>query len=195
MRSSIEDMAGPEQCATAKWYAAYVKHQHERKAADLLDRKQVETFLPLHKELHRWKDRKKTVSLPLFPGYVFLFSDLRNKLQILSTPGVFFLVENAGRACPIPAQEIASIQRIVESGLSAEPHPYINSGDMVRVSSGALAGITGILTRFKNRYRVVLAVELLRKAVSVEVDTDNLERVSGPNARNGPTPSDIRRTA
>jgi transcription antitermination factor NusG len=159
------------------WYAAYVKHQHERKAASLLERKGIEVFLPLQKTTRQWKDRSKSIAAPLFPGYLFIFCNLKEKLTILNTPGIFFLVESGGRACAIPSQEIESLRTAVEKGAHAQPHPFVSAGDRVRVTTGPLSGITGILTRFKNQYRVVLGVELLQKAVSIEVDLSDVEHI------------------
>ena len=164
-----------EVCPNLEWYAAYVKHQHERKAADLLGRKGVEVFLPQQKAVHRWKDRNKTIAVPLFPGYVFLRTALENKVQILSTPGVFFLVESRGRACPIATPEIEAIRRVINAGVPAQAHPFVTTGDWVTICSGPLAGITGILTNIKNRFRVILSVQLLQKALSVEVEINNVE--------------------
>lgn len=161
---------------TTQWYAAYVKHQHEKKAAAHLQRKGVDVFLPEQKVSRVWKDRKKLLSLPLFPGYLFLRSDLRDRIEILNTPGIFFLVENAGRSCPIPDHEIDAIRRVANSGLPAREHPFITAGDRVRVRSGPLAGVVGILSYVKNQYRMVLRVELLRKALSVEVEVANVDR-------------------
>jgi transcriptional antiterminator NusG len=159
-----------------------VKHQHEKKVTELLERKGIEVFLPCQQVSRRWADRKKHLLLPLFPGYVFLRSNLDNKIQMLSTPGVFFLVENAGRACAIAAHEIESIRRIVEAGVSVQTHPFIASGDAVRICSGPLSGISGILERFKNQCRVILTVQALQKALSVEVEVSNIERIGeGPS--------------
>ena len=160
------------------WYAIYTKHNHERKSADLLSRKGIEIFLPMYKSVRRWKDRKKSLSMPLFPGYVFLRTSLQDKkIEILSTAGVFFIVESAGHACPVPEQEILAIRAIEQSGASFEPHPFLKSGEFVRIRSGSLSGITGIYLKPRNKHRVVVSIELLRKAVAVEVDAANLERV------------------
>ena len=176
MQYGSDEFAGVRRESFA-WYAAYVKHQHESKVADLLQRKGVEVLHPQQKVVRRWKDRRKTLLLPLFPSYVFLHSDLQDKVQILNTPGIFFLVESQGRACPIPAGEIDAIRRLVVSGVPAQPHACLASGEGVRIVNGPLTGVTGILTRFKNKYRVVLTVELLQKAVSIEVDLGSLERI------------------
>src|SRR5262245_66053965 len=134
----------PENLSGLLWYALYAKHNHEKKVADLLRRKGVDVFLPLHPTLRRWKDRKKTVAMPLFPGYLFLRTNLRNKIEILSTAGVFFLVENGGRACPVPEHEIEMVRAVVQGDAPFEPHPYLEAGEPVRIKSGPLTGICGL---------------------------------------------------
>jgi transcription antitermination factor NusG len=160
------------------WYAVYTKHHHEKKVADLLARKGTETFLPLFSSVHLWKDRKQTVSSPLFTGYIFVRSDLADRVGILSTPGVFFIVENAGKACPIPDDEIEAIRAVVASGRRFEPHPYLQAGERIRMVRGPLVGISGFFTKHKNRNRIVVTIELLQKALSVEVDISDVESVS-----------------
>lgn len=162
--------------ASDGWYAIYTRHQHEKSAADFLARKGFETFLPLYSATHRWKDRNKVVSLPLYPNYVFLHGGVDRRIAILSTPGTVGLVEFAGRACKIPPVEIEVMRRVVESRINVEPHPFLNCGDWVRVKSGALEGIEGILVRKKNQNRLVLSVDLLQKSVAVEVDAFAVER-------------------
>lgn len=175
MHDVSQHCTGPAGFQSLDWYAAYVKHHHERKTVDLLQRKGFNTFLPEQKVVHRWKDRNKTLYTPLFPGYVFVHGNLRDKFHIVNTPGVFFLVESQGRACAIPRQEIESIRRLTDSGLGAESHPFLTSGDRVQIRTGPLAGVVGILSRFKNQYRVVLSIELVEKAVSIEVELGNIE--------------------
>jgi transcription elongation factor/antiterminator RfaH len=172
-----EDLREANRSEEAQWYALYMKHHHEKKAASLLERKGIEVFLPLYKAVHRWKDRKKAVSLPLFPGYMFLRSDLRNKTEILNTPGVFFLVENAGRASPVPEHEVEAVRAVVTSKVSYEPHIFLQSGEFVQIRSGPLAGVQGFFVRSKNQQRVVVSVEVLHKAVSVEVDITNVQKI------------------
>lgn len=160
------------------WYAIYAKHQHEKTAADLLTRKGFEILFPVYRSVRRWKDRKKTVFLPLFPCYLFVRTDLSRKVDILRTAGVFWLVESGGCACPIPGSDIQAIKKIIRSPAEIEPHPYLKVGEWVRVRRGFLEGVEGILTRFKNQYRVVLTVEPLRKAIAVEVNLEAVEPVS-----------------
>lgn len=183
MHDVSEHFGEPAGLQSIAWYAAYVKHHHERKTSDLLQRKGFNAFLPEQKVVHRWKDRNKTLYTPLFPGYVFVHANLEEKLYIVNTPGVFFLVESQGRACAIPRQEIESIQLLMGSGLKAESHPFLTSGDRVQIRTGPLAGVVGILSRFKNQYRVVLSIELIEKAVFIEVELGNIEVAPTPQAK------------
>lgn len=164
-------------CDTS-WYAIYTRHQHEKTVNRILTSKGFETFLPLYTAVHNWRDRTKLVSLPLFPCYAFLKGALERRLDILRTPGIHGLVSNAGQPAAIPAREIESIRRAVESGSNIEPHPLLKCGDRVRVRSGALEGIEGILLRKKNVYRLVLSVEMLGKAAAIEIDAFLLERMN-----------------
>jgi transcription antitermination factor NusG len=160
------------------WYALYAKHQHEKTAADLLARKGFEILFPTYRSVRRWKDRNKILFLPLFPCYLFVRTDLSRKVDILRTPGVFWLVGGGESTYPIPEADIEAINRIMQSPAEIAPHPYLKSGERVRVRRGALEGLEGILTRFKNQYRVVLTVELLRQAAAVEVDLSAVESLT-----------------
>jgi transcription antitermination factor NusG len=173
------DAAPASQSGQGDWYAAYTKHQHEKRVADHFTNKGFEVFFPVYAVAHRWKDRTQMVTLPLFPCYIFLRTDLERKLDILRTPGVFGLVGNSGRATSIPDGDLDMVRRVTTDRTRIAPHPYVKTGDRVRVCVGPLAGAEGILIKVKNRYRVVVSVELLQKAVSVEVDFSVLERVSG----------------
>jgi transcription antitermination factor NusG len=162
--------------AAPPWHALYTRHQHEKTVADFLAKKGFDVFLPLYSTTHKWKDRDKLLSLPLFPCYVFVRGGLDRQLQILTTPGVYTILAVAGRAAVIPEEEISAVQRMVASSLEVEPHPYLNCGDRVRVTSGPLEGLEGILVRKKNAVRLVISVELLMKSVAVEVDAWAVER-------------------
>lgn len=164
---------------SSPWYALYTKHQHEKIVAQLLRIKGFEALLPLYQTARRWKDRRKLLSLPLFPCYVFLKGGLERRLDILTIPGIHGLVSYAGVPAAIPTAEIEAIQRAVESGCSVEPHPLLKCGEWVWVKGGPLQGVQGVLVRKKNSYRLVLSVEMLGKAAAVEVDVFLVERLSG----------------
>jgi transcription antitermination factor NusG len=161
----------------AAWYAIYTQHQHEKVVANLLSKKNFAVFLPLYTAQRQWTDRTKQLSLPLFPSYVFVHTCLRERIEVLRTPGVYQFVGFGGVPHPIPNDEIEAVQRAIEHSLAIEPHPYLHRGDRVRVKSGPLVASEGILVRMKNQYRLVLSIELLNRSVAVEVEQSEVEPV------------------
>jgi transcription antitermination factor NusG len=160
------------------WWALYTRHQHERVVADMLSAKGFEIFLPVYDSIRRWKDRQKLLSLPLFPCYVFVKGAFNRRLQVVSTPGVHMILSHGERAAVIPENEIEAIRRTVEGPFRVEPHPFLRCGERVRVTRGSLQGVEGILTRKKNQFRLVLAVEMLAKSVAVEMDATSVEPIA-----------------
>ncbi len=169
----------------ADWYAIFTRHQHEKSVARILSLKGFEIFLPVYTAVHLWKDRRMELSLPLFPCYLFFRGGLQGRWQILSTPGVHALVGPGGQPTPIPQTEIEAIRQVIQRRRQIEPHPYLKRGDWVRIKSGALEGIEGMLVRRKNLFRLVLSVNLLQKSVAVEVDATTLEYVRGCTVQAG----------
>lgn len=172
------DLLSDYEAPQSPWYAIYTRHQHEKSVAQALTNKGLNVFLPLYVTARRWKDRTKQISLPLFPCYVFLYGGLERRLDIVTTPGINFLVTCLGKPAVIPFGEIEAVRRAVESGAQIEPHPLIKCGDLVRVKCGSLQGIQGMLLRKRNLFRLILSVGMLGKAVSVEVDAVTVERMS-----------------
>jgi transcription antitermination factor NusG len=161
------------------WWAVYTRHQHEKVVAQVLSTKGFEVFLPLYDSVRRWKDRNKTLSLPLFPGYVFLRGGLGRRLHVLTTPGVHTILYNGERIAVIPNEEIDGIRKAVNSPARVEPHPFLRCGETVRVTRGSLEGVQGVLVRKKSLYRLVLSVEMLAQSVAVEIDAADVEPAKG----------------
>jgi transcription antitermination factor NusG len=173
------------------WYAVYVRHQHEKIVAQSLLTRGLETFLPLYDVVHQWKDRKKHLSLPLFPCYVFMRRGLECQLgRAVSVPGVCKIVGSGGHPAPIPGAEIEAIRKTLNSSFRVEPHLFLRCGDRVRVRTGPLANIEGILLRKKNTCRLVLSATLLERSIAVEVDECSVERVGGEVT---PAPTPVKR--
>jgi transcription antitermination factor NusG len=164
-----------------RWYAIHTRHQHERSAASILSGKGFRIFYPTYESVRKWKDRSKKLSLPLFPGYLFLAEDVHKKLLIVSTPGVCAILSIAGQPAVIPAEEIRALRRSVEGQYKIVPHPFLNTGDRLRVKSGPLAGTEGILTRKRDMYRLVLSIEILGRSAAVEIDSSIVERIHPPS--------------
>jgi transcription antitermination factor NusG len=167
------------------WHAAYTLSRHEKRVFARLKEKQIDAFLPLSRAAHRWKNRTTvTVELPLFPGYLFVRIPRRNRVDILSTPGVLSLVGSRGEPWPLSDFEIETLR----SGLdhrNAEPHPYLVVGERARITKGPLACMEGVLLRTKNNLRVVLTINEIASSFAVEVDSDDLEPVYARSAAAG----------
>ncbi len=161
------------------WYALYTRHQHEKTVAGMLAGKGFEVFLPVYAAVHRWQDRLKRLTLPLFPGYVFLRSAAERRIHARVTPGVIHFVP-ADRPIPIAEAEIDSLRQIATNRSSVHPHPFLKAGDWVRVKRGLLEGVEGILTHWKGGYRLVLSVDLLQQSAAIEIDASIVERARRP---------------
>ncbi len=177
---SVNDLGTPvdEAASNGHWYALHTRHQHEKAIAEMLARKQFSVFLPLYTATRQWKDRTKEISLPLFPCYLFIRGGLDRRLAVLTTPGIHGFVGWGGKTAVIPEDEIDAVRRLVEGDYRVEPHPFLRCGDWVRIKSGPLMGIEGILVRKKNVFRLVLSVEILGKSASVEVDSSTVESIN-----------------
>jgi transcription antitermination factor NusG len=172
--SGTQSMGLPEGYLEERWYAAYTSANHENRVAKQLDVREVEHFLPLYTSVRRWKDRRVTLELPLFPGYVFVRLALRERLRVLQVPGVARLVGFNGTPTPLADDEIESLRHALVEGLRAEPHPYLKVGRRVRIVTGPLADREGVLKRWKGELRVVLSVELIQRAILVDVDASSV---------------------
>jgi transcription antitermination factor NusG len=139
-----------------------------------MKRRQLHGFVPLYRATHRWKDRRKEVILALFPGYVFVHVALRDRLRVLEIPGVVNIVGSQGKPTPLPAEEIEPFLR-ASGKVQMEPHPYLRVGLRVRLHSGPMAGLEGILLRRKEGLRLVVSIDILMRSVAVEVDEFDVE--------------------
>ncbi|MDQ3070765.1 MAG: UpxY family transcription antiterminator [Acidobacteriota bacterium] len=152
------------------WFAVWTRSRHEQVVREQLERKGIDTFLPTIMRWSRWKDRKKQIAWPLFPGYCFARFDAVDRLPILKCTGVVNIVSFDGEPAAIPESELTSIRMLVESELQYDPCPLITEGMMVEVTHGPLKGVVGRLVRKGAHARLVLSVELIGQGVSVEVD-------------------------
>jgi transcription antitermination factor NusG len=136
----------------------------------LVGRPGVEVFLPLWARWSQWKDRKKRVEFPLFPGYCFARLEYGDRLLVLKAVGVVDLLGMDGEPEPIPEREIVAVQRLLESSLPYDPHPYLARGMEVEVVRGPMSGIRGRLIRKERYARLVISVNLIRQSAAVEID-------------------------
>ncbi len=153
------------------WFALQARNRYEHLVAAVLNDKGYETFLPTYKARRQWSDRSKTVSLPLFPTYLFCRLDPENRLPVLLTPGVRAVVGAGKKPVPIEENEIAAIRRVAESGLPLTPWPRFEVGTTVRVEHGPLRGVEGVILKDKGVPRLLVGITLLQRSISVEVDS------------------------
>src|SRR5262245_47737046 len=152
------------------WYALYVRPRFEKYVHAELEKGGYETFLPEYVAKPRVAARLRSISLPLFPNYVFCRFNVRLQDPILMTPGVVLIAGTGSLPAPVNEKEILAVRNIVRSGLAARPWQYINAGQMVWMETGPLEGTLGILVRDGTTDRLVVSVSLLRRSVAVEID-------------------------
>ena len=176
---ATERATWPAGYCEARWYAAYTSANHEKRVAGQLQVRNVEHFLPTYSSVRRWKDRRVTLQMPLFPGYVFVRMALRDRLQVVQVPGVARLVGFDGTPAALPEEEIAALRASLASGVRAEPHAYLTAGRRVRVKGGPLEGLEGIVIRKKKRLRLVISLDLIGRSAAVEIDGADLVPLAG----------------
>src|SRR5215813_4228320 len=154
------------------WYALRVKPRFEKLVHEHLEHKGYEAFLPSYVSRNRWSDRIKEVRLPLFSGYTFCRFDVNDRLPILVTPGVQFIVGLGRIPIAVEETEIQTLRHAVNSGQPLRPWPYIKVGQRVEIERGPLQGLSGIVLRMKNVDRLIVSVSLLMRSVAVEMDQE-----------------------
>jgi transcription antitermination factor NusG len=170
------DLRGlPSDYTKVRWYAAYTSANHEKRVREQLEQRCVASFLPLYTTVRRWKDRRKRLELPLFPGYVFVRVALVDRLRVLQIPSVVRLVGFNGHPSPLPDEEMEGLKNSLACDVRAKPHPFLTEGRRVRIKSGPLEGREGILMRRKGSLRVVLSIELIQRSIVVDVDVADVQ--------------------
>ena len=170
-----ETLASTEKLSLVEqWYAVSVRPRHEKVVTRHLEQG-LTCFLPVYRSVRRWKDRRKELDMPLFPGYVFVNLNLRDRLGVLRAPGVLRFVTFQGQPAALPDSEIRALESTLSAGLRPQPHPYLRQGTRVRVKRGPLVGVEGIMIRRKQRFRLVLSIDLIMRSVMFEVDEADVE--------------------
>ncbi len=161
------------------WYVLHTKSRHENTAFEGLTKKRLEAFLPKVKMRSRRRDRKVMIRVPLFPGYLFVRTDLhpREHLEIVKTAGVVRLIGTHGGPVPVPAETVESLKIMVATDLPVETGARLRSGDRVMVVEGPFSGVTGTFVRYKGLGRVVVHIEALGRYAAAEVGEEDVERL------------------
>ena len=160
------------------WYALETRHRCEKKVARQLTCVGIESFLPERTEIHRWSDRKKTVTIPLFAGYAFVRLDQSRatRLRVVQTPGVIGFVSSQGRAIPVPAEQLEHLRKLLREKVPCSIHAFLRAGQRVRVCGGCLDGVEGIYVDADSK-KLILSIDCLQRSVSVRVEGYELELI------------------
>jgi transcription antitermination factor NusG len=161
----------------SQWFAIHTIAKHEKRVTKQLQEKDVDTFLPLLPEIHRWSDRRTKVDVPLFSCYTFvrIVPAPEERLPVLTTPGVLGFVGSQREGTPIPEREIENLKTAIKHQSSCELHPFITAGTRVRIRGGALSGVEGVLVNHGKDHSVVVSVQLLQRSISVRIDGYDVE--------------------
>jgi transcription termination/antitermination protein NusG len=166
------------------WYVLHTKSRFENVVNDGLYKKSIEVFLPKITVPSKRKDRKKLIRVPLFPGYVFVKSDLNpvHHLDILKTVGAVKLIGNQQRPIPVPEETVESLRIMVASEQPVTTGYQFQKGDRVMVTSGPFTGVIGIFDHYRGRGRIMVHIEALGQFAAVEVGLEDVQRVSHLNS-------------
>jgi transcription antitermination factor NusG len=175
MRRAPAGSARRRHLETQPWFAVRTRARAEKVVRDQLCARDIEVFLPTLTRWSRWKDRKKAVDWPLFGGYCFARFDPADQLAVMKCPAVAGIVSFCGQLAPVPDHEVESLRTLVTSDLQFDPVPFIKEGSLVEVVHGPLRGVVGRLVRKGDHARLVLSVEMISQAVSVQVDAADVK--------------------
>jgi transcription antitermination factor NusG len=167
----------PINAIESSWYAVQTLPRHEKAVVGHLQTENIDCFVPLTLRVHKWSDRDRSVSLPIFPGYAFVrLNDYRGeRLRVLRRPGVVRFVGNSQGAIPLREYEIEHIRQLRENKIHCEPHPYLQAGQKVRIRNGALRGVEGILLLETGKDSLVLSISLIQRSLSIRIEGYDVE--------------------
>ncbi len=155
------------------WQLVYTVARHEKAVAAQLQARGIDNFVPLYKTIHLWHKRSANLELPLFPSYVFTHLDGSNRHNVVTVPGVVSIVSFQGLPACVPEEQIAAVQNALRFR-HVHPCPYLASGNRVRITSGPLSGIVGVIDRVKG-FRVIVSVDSITSSIAIEADASELE--------------------
>ena len=175
---------GPDLQRDPRWYACYTRSRHEKQVDRLLQRRGIESYLPVVPRVRQWRDRKKVVAWPLFPSYVFGWFALNDLHQVLSTPGIATVVRANGQPVAIAAEDLENVRRfaaaLADHDGELDVRPFLVEGQWVEVMNGPFVGVRGVVIERRNRRRVLVGLEAIGQGLEIDVDTRSLRPIAAP---------------
>ena len=161
-----------------EWYAIQTRYRFEKKVTASLERRGIETFIPLLEEIHRWSDREKGIQVPLFSGYTFVRLELSARMRraVLQTEGVIGFVGSGTEVPPVPSRQLEDLRKLLSQKVPCALAAFLVVGQRVRIRSGCLDGLEGILEQ-NDAKRLVISVEAIRRAIAIQIDGYELELI------------------
>ena len=161
------------------WYALLTRARHEKIVAHRLRERGMAAFLPVVSELRHWRHRRKRVELPLFSCYVFakLLPTNEDRLRALRIDGVLSLVGARGAGTPIPDEQIEGVRKLVQEHLPWSSHPFLKIGQRVRIRSGALDGVEGILVSRSGESTLLLSIDAIQRSLAIRIEGYDVEPI------------------
>lgn len=162
-----------------QWFAIQTRSRHEKKVADELQGRGVEVFLPLIKKTRKWSDRTKRIDFPLFSGYAFvhIVPESKTRVKVLSASGVVRFVGPTAMGTPIPPSEIENLRTALVNEIALRPLPFVKIGQRVRIRSGALSGMEGILIGTRGQRQLVVSISTIQRSVSLAIEGYDVEPI------------------
>jgi len=163
---------------TAQWFAVQTRYRFEKKVAVQLTHKNCEVYLPLLTEHHRWSDRQKVLTTPLFPGYAFVHIDQSRDARqtVLKTAGLIGFVNFGGIVAPVPAKQVEDLKLLLREKEHFSLHPFVRAGQRVRIRGGCLHGLEGVLLKHEKE-KLVISIEAIQRSLAIEIEGYELELV------------------
>jgi transcription antitermination factor NusG len=158
-----------------EWFALQTRYRFEKRVAEQLQAKGLETFLPLRRENHRWSDRQKVISVPLFPGYAFVRLDqsLDARRTVLKTAGLIGFVNFRGTAAAVPTKQVEDLRLLLAQRVPFSLYPFMQAGRRVRIRGGCLQGLEGVLAQ--DRGKLVISIDSVQRSLAIEIQGYELE--------------------
>jgi transcription antitermination factor NusG len=159
------------------WFALRTRYRFEKRVTEQLTAKGIEVFLPLRRESHRWSDRQKVITVPLFPGYAFVHLEeaLSSRRTVLKTAGLIGFVNFRGTAAAVPPKQIDDLRLLLSENVPFALYPFVQIGQRVRIRGGCLNGLEGILSHEKGK--LVISIDSIQRSLAIEIHGYELELV------------------